>query len=203
MSKYFENLSQENLTSHIKNFQREEVIYMAKVQKITPFFWFDKEAEDAAKYYVSVFSAKGGSASDRKNSKIKHIQRYAESAVDVAGKPAGSVMTVEFEIEGMTFVALNGGPVEGFKFSPATSFVVNCETQEEIDHFWEKLSARPEAEQCGWCVDKFGVTWQIVPTVLNEFLSDSDSERVNRVTSCFMQMKKFDIAKLKEAYQGK
>lgn len=166
---------------------------MAKIQKITPFFWFDKEAEDAAKYYVSVF----------KNGKIKTIQRYVDAAVDVAGKPAGSVMTVEFEIEGMTFVALNGGPVEGFKFSPATSFVVNCETQEEIDHLWEKLSAHPEAEQCGWCMDKFGVTWQIVPTVLNTYLSDKDSEKVGRVTSCFMQMKKFDISKLKKAYEGK
>jgi predicted 3-demethylubiquinone-9 3-methyltransferase (glyoxalase superfamily) len=164
-----------------------------KTQKITPFLWFDKEAEEAANYYVSTF----------RNGEILSIQRYAESAVDVSGKPAGSVMTVEFEIEGMTFTALNGGPVEGFKFSPATSFAVSCDTQEEIDHLWEKLSAVPEAEQCGWCTDKFGITWQIVPTLLNELLSDSDTAKVERVTKAFMQMKKFDIAKLKEAAEGK
>jgi predicted 3-demethylubiquinone-9 3-methyltransferase (glyoxalase superfamily) len=166
---------------------------MAKLQKITPFLWFDTEAEDAAKYYVSVF----------KDGKIKTIQKYPEAAENASGKPAGSVMTVEFEIEGMTFVSLNGGSVEGFKFSPATSFVINCESQEEIDHFWEKLSARPEAEQCGWCMDKFGVTWQIVPTVLNELLSNSDSVKIERVTKAFMQMKKFDILELKKAYEGK
>ncbi len=167
---------------------------MAKVtQKITPFLWFYKGAEDAANYYVSVF----------KNGKIKTIQKYPKAAEAVAGMPAGSVMTVEFEIEGITFVGLNGGPVEGFTFSPATSFVVNCETQEEIDHLWEKLSEVPEAEQCGWCKDKFGITWQIVPTVLNEYLSDANSAKVERVTKAFMQMKKFDIAKLKEAYEGK
>jgi predicted 3-demethylubiquinone-9 3-methyltransferase (glyoxalase superfamily) len=167
---------------------------MAKVtQKITPFLWFVKGAEDAAKYYVSVF----------KNGKIKTIQKYPKEAEAVAGMPAGSVMTVEFEIEGMTFVGLNGGPVEGFKFSPSTSFVVNCETQEEIDHLWSKLSAVPAMEQCGWCTDKFGVTWQIVPTVLNEMLADSNPEKVGRVTTCFMQMKKFDIAELKKAFEGK
>ncbi len=166
---------------------------MANIQKITPFLWFDSEAEEAANYYVSVF----------KKGKITKIQRYTDAAVDVAGKPAGTVMTVEFEIEGMTFVGLNGGPVEGFTFSPATSFVVNCETQEEIDYLWEKLSSDPKAEQCGWCKDKFGVTWQIVPTVLNEYLSDSDSAKVERVTQAFMQMKKFDILKLKEVYEGK
>jgi len=168
---------------------------MTKVttQKITPFLWFVKGAEDAAAYYTSVF----------KNGKIISTQRYPEAAVEVAGMPAGSVMTVEFEVEGMTFVGLNGGPIEGFTFSPATSFVVNCETQEEIDYLWEKLSAVPEAEQCGWCKDKFGITWQIVPTVLNELLSDSDSAKVGRVTKAFMQMKKFDIAELKKAYEGK
>lgn len=166
---------------------------MIKVQKITPFLWFDKEAEDAAKYYVAVF----------KNGKIKYIQRYPKAAENASGKPAGSVMTVEFEIEGMTFVALNGGQIEGFTFSPATSFVINCETQEEIDHLWKKLSAYPEAEQCGWCKDKFGLTWQIVPADLNKLLSDSDSAKVERVTKAFMQMKKFDIAELKKAYEGK
>lgn len=167
---------------------------MAKVtQKITPFLWFVKGAEDAAEYYVSVF----------KNSKIKTIQKYPKEAEAVAGMPAGSVMTVEFELDGMTFVGLNGGPVEGFKFSPANSYAVYCETQEEIDHLWEKLSAVPEAEQCGWCQDKFGVTWQIVPADLNKLLSDSDPVKVGRVTAAFMQMKKFNIAKLQEAYEGK
>jgi predicted 3-demethylubiquinone-9 3-methyltransferase (glyoxalase superfamily) len=165
---------------------------MADKQKITPFLWFNTEAEDAAKYYVSVF----------KDGKIKTIQKYPEAAEEVSGMPAGSVMTVEFEIEGMTFVGLNGGLVEGFKFSPATSFVINCESQEEIDHFWEKLSAHPEAEQCGWCMDKFGITWQIVPAVLNELLSNSDSAKVERVTKAFMQMKKFDISELEKAYEG-
>jgi predicted 3-demethylubiquinone-9 3-methyltransferase (glyoxalase superfamily) len=171
-------------------------------QKITPFLWFDSQAEDAANYYVSVFSAQGRSASGGKNAKIKKIVNYPKAAEKDAGKPAGSVMTVEFEIEGMTFVALNGGKVSDFTFSPATSFVVNCETQEEIDHLWEKLSATPEAEQCGWCKDKFGVTWQIVPTVLNEMLSDTNTAKVEAVTKVFMQMKKFDIAKLKTAYDN-
>lgn len=160
-------------------------------QKITPFLWFDSQAEEAANYYVSVF----------KNSKIKSVVKYPEAAQEVAGKPAGSVMTVEFEIEGMTFTALNGGPVEGFKFSPATSFVVSVETQEEIDHLWEKLSAVPEAEQCGWCTDKFGITWQIVPTILNELLANP--EKAERVTAAFMKMKKFDIEALKAAGEGK
>lgn len=165
---------------------------MANIQKITPFLWFKSGAEDAADYYVSVF----------KNGKIKSTQHYPKEAEAVAGMPAGSVMTVEFELDGMTFVGLNGGPVEGFSFSPATSFVVNCETQEEIDHLWEKLSAVPQMEQCGWCTDKFGITWQIVPKVLNEYLADSDPTKVGRVTKAFMQMKKFDIAELTKAYDG-
>jgi predicted 3-demethylubiquinone-9 3-methyltransferase (glyoxalase superfamily) len=166
---------------------------MANLQKITPFLWFERGAEDAAKYYVSVF----------KEGKIKTVQRYPEAAENVSGMSAGSVMTVEFEIEGMTFVGLNGGPVEGFTFSPATSFAVYCETQEEIDHLWSKLSSVPEAEQCGWCKDKFGITWQIVPTVLNKYLADLDSEKVERVTKAFMQMKKFNISELEKAYEGK
>lgn len=166
---------------------------MAQFQKITPFFWFDNRAEDAAKYYISVF----------KNGKITRIQRYAQSAVNVTNKPAGSVMIVEFEIEGMTFAALNGGKVEGFIFSPATSFVVTCDSQEEIDYLWDKLSAFPDAEQCGWCKDKFGVTWQIVPKILNTYLSDDDVVKVDRITKAFMQMKKFDVAELKNAYEGK
>ncbi len=157
------------------------------MQKITPFLWFDKEAEEAANYYVSAFP----------NSKIKKVEKYPKAAEEVAGKPTGSVMTVEFELGGMTFVALNGGPVPGFKFSPATSFVVNCETQEEIDNLWGKLSAVPEAEQCGWCTDKYGITWQIVPTILDELLSDPS--KTEKVTAAFLKMKKFDIEALKKA----
>lgn len=166
---------------------------MAKIQKISPFLWFEKGAEDAAAYYVSVF----------KHSKILDTVYYPKSAEGVSGFKKGAVMTVDFEIEEMTFIALNGGKVDGFTFSPATSFAVSCETQEEIDHLWEKLSAVPEAEQCGWCKDKFGITWQIVPRVLyDKYLSDPDQKKVERVTTAFLQMKKFDIAKLEKAYKG-
>jgi len=163
------------------------------MQKITPFLWFDSRAEEAANYYVSVF----------KNSEIKTVVRYPESAEAIAGKPAGSVMTVEFELEGELFTALNGGKVPGFEFSSATSFVISCDDQAEIDHYWEKLSAVPEAEQCGWCKDKFGITWQIVPKVLSQMLSDPDQAKVERVTACFMPMKKLDIAALQAAYGQK
>lgn len=162
------------------------------MQKITPCFWFDDQAEEAANYYVSTFG----------DGKILRTDKYPEAAEEVSGKKAGSVMTVEFEIQGMTFLALNGGKVPGFEFSPATSFIVQCETQAEIDHLWEKLSAVPEAEQCGWCKDKFGVTWQIVPKVLNEMLRDAVSAKVERVTAAFLPMKKMDIAALKKAYEG-
>ncbi len=163
------------------------------MQKITPFLWFDSQAEEAAKYYVSVF----------KNSEIKSVTHYPKSAEAIAGKPAGSVMTAEFELEGEPFTALNGGKVPGFEFSSAISFVVSCDNQAEIDHFWEKLSAVPEVEQCGWCKDKFGVTWQIVPKVLSEMLSDPDQAKVERVTACFMPMKKLDIAELQKAFYQK
>ncbi|HVZ12704.1 MAG TPA: VOC family protein [Patescibacteria group bacterium] len=158
-------------------------------QNITPFFWFEDQAEEAANYYVSFFP----------NSKINNIVKYPEAAEEVSGKKAGSVMTVDFTLNGMDFAALNGGnPGPGFSLasSSAISFVVNCETQEEIDMYWGKLSAVPEAEQCGWCKDRFGITWQIVPTVLNELLAGPKAEAV---TACFIKMKKFDIATLKEA----
>ncbi len=163
------------------------------MQKISPFIWFESQAEEAANYYVSVF----------KNAKILNFVRYPEAAQDDSGRPAGSVMTAEFELEGEHFTALNGGKIPGFDLSSAVSFQVMCDSQEEIDAYWEKLSAVPEAEQCGWCKDKFGVTWQIVPKVLPEMLSDPDQTRVERVTACFMPMKKFDIAALQEAYEGK
>ena len=162
------------------------------MQKITPFLWFDDQAEEAAKFYTSIF----------KNSKVGKITRYGESAEKAARRPAGSVMTVEFELEGQKFTALNGGPV--FKFNESISFVVNCDTQEEVDYFWEKLSADGGQEsQCGWLKDKFGVSWQIVPTVLIEMLQDKDSEKSERVMKAMLQMQKIDIKTLKEAYERK
>jgi predicted 3-demethylubiquinone-9 3-methyltransferase (glyoxalase superfamily) len=159
------------------------------MQKITPFLWFDHQAEDATKFYTSIF----------KNSKIGRILRYSEAVAKATGQPAGSVLTIEFEIEGQKFVALNGGPQ--FKFNESVSFVVNCETQEEVDYFWEKLTADGGQEsQCGWLKDKFGLSWQVVPTVLIDMLHDNDSEKADRVTKAMLQMQKIDIEPLKDAY---
>lgn len=165
---------------------------MASLQKITPCLWFDKDCEEAMNYYVSVFP----------NSKIELIQRYPDGVTEgpMAGM-SGKVLTGVFELNGQRFMALDGGPV--FKFSEATSFVVDCDTQEEIDHYWAALSSVPEAEQCGWCKDKYGVSWQITPAVLGEMMTDEDPEKVARVTDAFMSMKKFDIAALTAAYEGK
>ena len=161
------------------------------MQKITPFLWFDNQAEEAAKFYTSVF----------KNSKVGKITRYGEAAEKAAGRPAGSVMTVEFELEGQKFTALNGGPV--FKFNESISFVVNCETQEEVDYLWEKLTADGGKDvECGWLRDKYGLSWQIVPTVLIEMLQDKDHEKAERVMKAMLQMQKIDIKTLKEAYAG-
>jgi len=160
------------------------------MQKITPFLWFDHKAEEAAKFYTTIF----------KNSKVGRILRYGEEAAKVLSsrRPVGSVLTVEFELQGQKFVALNGGPL--FKFNESISFVVNCETQEEVDYFWEKLTADGGHEsQCGWLKDKFGVSWQVVPTVLIDMLHDKDSKKSERVTAAMLQMKKIDINKLKEA----
>jgi predicted 3-demethylubiquinone-9 3-methyltransferase (glyoxalase superfamily) len=160
-------------------------------QKITPFLWFDDKAEEAAKFYASIFE----------NSKIGKITRYDEEAAKTTGRPADSVMTVEFELEGQQFVALNGGPM--FKFTEAISFVVNCETQEEVDYYWSKLSAGGEESRCGWLRDKFGLSWQIVPVVLIEMLADKDTAKAKRVTHAMLQMDKIDIPTLKKAYDGK
>ena len=162
------------------------------IQRITPFLWFDKKAEEAVKFYTSIF----------RNSKILGTTRYDDAGSRVSGRPKGSVMTVAFQIEGQNFTALNGGPVPGFKFSPAVSFVVSCKNQREIDHFWGKLSKGGKTNQCGWLEDKYGVTWQIVPTVLAKMLQDKDKKKVSRVTEAFLKMKKFDIATLKRAYKG-
>jgi len=166
---------------------------MARVarQKISPFLWFESNAEEAARFYTSIF----------KNSKVLGITRYNEAASKASGRPRGSVMTVAFQLEGQDFTALNGGPV--FKFSPATSFVVSCENQREIDHLWKKLSKDGKINECGWLDDKYGVTWQIVPSILPKMLQDRDPKKVARVTEAFLKMKKFDIAILKLAYRGK
>jgi predicted 3-demethylubiquinone-9 3-methyltransferase (glyoxalase superfamily) len=161
------------------------------MQKITPCLWFDNNAEEAAKFYVSIF----------KNSKVEHVTRYGEAGAKVSGRPKGSVMTATFEIEGQKFMALNGGP--HFQLSEAISFIVNCGTQEEIDDFWEKLSAGGEKGVCGWLKDKYGLSWQIVPTVLAEMMQDKDSGKTNRVMEAIMHMKKIDIARLEQAYRQK
>ena len=161
------------------------------MQKITPFLWFDNQAEEAAKFYTSVF----------KNSKIGRILRYDEASAKAAGRPAGSVLTVEFEIEDQKFTALNGGPQ--FKFNESVSFVVYCQTQDEVNYFWQKLTADGGQEsECGWLRDKFGLSWQVTPTVLIEMLHDKDPKKSGRVMNAMMQMQKIDISKLKAAYAG-
>ncbi len=155
------------------------------MQKITPFLWFDGKAEEAMNFYTSIF----------KNSKVVGIMRYGEAGPG----PKGTVMSVTFQLDGQEFTALNGGPM--FTFSPAISFFVNCETQEEVDELWEKLSEGGEKQRCGWLKDKYGVSWQIVPTVLGEMLQDKDPEKSKRVMSAMLQMNKIDIKSLKQAYE--
>jgi len=157
------------------------------MQKITPFLWFDTQAEEAVNFYLSIF----------KNSKIVNVARYGDDGAKVTGRPKGSVMTVAFQLDGQPFVALNGGPV--FSFSPAISFVVDCQTQEEVDRLWDKLSAGGEQQQCGWLRDKYGVTWQIVPAVLGELMSGPDAAKSQRVMQAMLQMTKLDINGLKQA----
>jgi predicted 3-demethylubiquinone-9 3-methyltransferase (glyoxalase superfamily) len=159
------------------------------MQKIIPFLWFDGKAEEAMKFYVSIF----------KKSKVGKITRYGEAGAEVSGRPEGTVMTATFEIEGQEFVAINGGPQ--FKFTEAISFVVNCETQKEIDEMWEKLSQGGKEGQCGWLKDKYGLSWQIVPPVLGEMLQDKDANKSERVMEAMLQMNKLDIKKLKQAYE--
>ena len=160
-------------------------------QKITPFLWFDHQAEEAARFYTSVF----------KNSRVGEITRYDEQASKAAGRPVGSVMTVAFELDGQQFTALNGGPQ--FKFGEAISFVVNCETQAEVDHFWERLSAGGQQIECGWLKDRFGVAWQVTPAILIEMLQDKDPEKAKRVMAAMLTMKKLNIDALKRAYEGR
>lgn len=162
------------------------------LQKITPFLWFDSQAEEAANFYTTIF----------KNSKIVSITRYGVEAAEASGRPKGTVMTIAFQLEGQDFVALNGGP--HFKFTEAISFVVNCESQHEVDYHWEKLSegGDAKAQQCGWLKDKYGVSWQIVPRLLVELLNDQNPEESRRFMKVMLQMKKIDIETLKQASKG-
>ena len=155
------------------------------MQKITPFLWFDNNAEEARNFYVSVF----------KNSKVGGVSRYG----DAGPGPKGAVMVAEFELEGLEFVALNGGP--HFKFTEAISFVVHCDSQEEVDYFWEKLSEGGDKSRCGWLKDKYGLSWQIVPTIAIEMMKDKDPQRTENVMKAILQMKKIDLGQLKEVYQ--
>jgi predicted 3-demethylubiquinone-9 3-methyltransferase (glyoxalase superfamily) len=154
------------------------------VQKISPFLWFENQAEEAANFYTSIFP----------NSKIRDAMRYG----DAGPGPKGSVMSVTFELEGQEFLALNGGPM--FRFSPAISFFVKCATQQEVDHYWNRLSAGGTPQQCGWLQDKYGISWQIVPNALGEMLQDKDPAKSKRVMEAMMKMVKLDIAGLKAAY---
>jgi predicted 3-demethylubiquinone-9 3-methyltransferase (glyoxalase superfamily) len=156
-------------------------------QKITPFLWFDSQAEEAANFYSSIF----------KNSRVISVTRYDEKSAQASGRPKDSAMTAEFELEGQRFVALNGGP--HFKFTEAVSFVINCETQEEVDEFWNKLTEGGQESQCGWLKDKFGLSWQVVPTILPELFKTKDPQKAQSVSEALMKMKKIDIDALKKA----
>jgi predicted 3-demethylubiquinone-9 3-methyltransferase (glyoxalase superfamily) len=161
------------------------------VQKIIPCLWFDDNAEEAVKFYISVF----------KNSRIGHVTRYGEAGAAASGRPKGTVMTVTFQLEGQPFMALNGGPI--FKFTEAISLVVDCKTQNEIDRLCAKLSAGGEQGPCGWVKDRYGLSWQIVPAALSKMLQDKDHEKTDRVMNALLQMHKLDLAALKQAYRGK
>jgi predicted 3-demethylubiquinone-9 3-methyltransferase (glyoxalase superfamily) len=161
-----------------------------KKQKITNCLWFDSEAEEAVALYTSIF----------KNSKTGHVARFGKEGFEHHGKPEGSVMTVEFELDGQKFLALNGGPQ--FKFNEAMSLMVYCENQEEVDHYWNKLSEGGEEGPCGWLKDKFGVSWQVIPEVFTKMMSDPDTSKSRRAMGAVFAMKKFDIAKLEKAFNG-
>lgn len=165
---------------------------MPTIQRITPCLWFDDQAEQAVAFYTAIFA----------NSRVILVSRYGEAGHEIHGKPADSVLTVEFELDGQRFTALNGGPT--FKFNEAISLQVNCETQAEVDYYWDKLTAGgdEQAQQCGWLKDKYGVSWQVVPRILVEMLTDSDYAKSERVMTALLQMKKLDIEALKRAYAG-
>jgi predicted 3-demethylubiquinone-9 3-methyltransferase (glyoxalase superfamily) len=158
------------------------------MQKITPFLWFDDKAEEAAHFYVSIF----------KNARVGAITRYSKETSNASGRPTGSIMTVAFQLDGQEFIALNGGP--HFQFNEAVSFVVNCETQAEIDELWKKLSSGGQESQCGWLKDKYGVSWQIVPIALGKLMSSADPKKSQRVMNALLRMRKLDIQALQQAY---
>lgn len=160
------------------------------MQRFTPCLWFDNQAEEAAEFYTSIF----------KNSKIIGIARYGRAGARASGRPEGTVMTVSFQLDRQEFLALNGGPE--FTFSPAISFIANCETQDELDELWDKLSKGGQIIECGWLTDKYGVSWQIVPTVVSRMMQDKDAEKSERSMKALLQMKKIDIETLKQAYEG-
>lgn len=161
------------------------------MEKITPCLWFDSNAEEAVNFYTTIFT----------NSKIKNISRYGEAGYEIHGKPAGTVLTIEFELNGQAFTALNGGPM--FKFNEAISFQIGCDSQQEIDYYWEILSHAGDstAQQCGWLKDKYGVSWQVVPSILGEMLQDKDARKSERVMKALLKMKKLDIKTLRQAYE--
>lgn len=163
-----------------------------KIQKITANFWFDAQAEEAVEFYVSIF----------KDAKIGRTTRYTKEGFEIHGMPEGTVMTIDFQLEGQEFIALNGGPA--FTFNEAVSFVIHCESQEEVDYYWGKLTEGGDetAQVCGWLKDKFGVSWQVVPIQLNEMVADADTAKVERVTRAFLQMKKLDLKELQKAFEG-
>jgi len=165
---------------------------MPRVQRITPFLWFDNQAEEAAQFYTSVFP----------NSRITQVSRYTEAGHEVHGRPAGSVMVVAFELDGQGFTALNGGPQ--FKFNESVSFVIDCDGQKEVDHYWEKLTpgGDPKAQQCGWLKDRYGLSWQVVPRALVEMLGDRDRQKAGRVMQAMLKMKKLEIEPLRKAHAG-
>ena len=165
---------------------------MTTAQAITPCLWFDSQAEEAARFYTGIF----------KNSSIRTITRYPEAGQEVHGKPAGTVLTVEFELNGQPFTALNGGP--HFTFNEAVSFQIMCRTQDEVDYYWKRLGegGDPNAQQCGWLKDKYGLSWQVVPTGMVEMLNDPDREKANRAMEAMLKMKKLDIAELERAFEG-
>jgi predicted 3-demethylubiquinone-9 3-methyltransferase (glyoxalase superfamily) len=183
-------------TTLINHYIKQEAI----MQKITPFLWFDKEADEAVNFYVETF--KNSPMKEAADSKIVHIQRYPED-MQVGPVPdmGGKVLTAVFRLAGQQFMALDGGPY--FKFTEAISLYVECENQQEVDYFWSKLSAVPASEQCGWVKDKYGLSWQIVPKLLGELMSDPDKEKSGRVMQAVLQMKKLDVAALQAAYDGR
>lgn len=161
------------------------------MQKITPFLWFNDKAEEAANFYVSVF----------KHSKITDIARYGKAGEGASGMPEGTVMTVGFTLDGQEFTAINGGPI--FTFSEAISFVIDCKDQEEVDYYWDKLVSGGEESQCGWLKDRYGLSWQVVPRAMGEMMSDKDPKKSERVMQAMLTMKKLDVERLKQAYEGK